>query len=84
MEVNDEEQKENEEITFTPNDDGEIPTAPASREDSLNICLVCQETFEKYWSEDEEEWRLKNAKLHNGRVYHPPCLTDLLANNNCS
>lgn len=78
--INDEQvQQESDEVTFTPVDDGEIPTATASKEDSLNICPVCQETFEKFWAEEEEEWRLRNARLHEERVYHPSCLIDLLA-----
>lgn len=24
-------------------------------------CEVCQEQFEQYWDEEEEEWHLKNA-----------------------
>lgn len=24
-------------------------------------CEICQEQFEMYWEEDEEEWHLKNA-----------------------
>lgn len=77
--INDEVQQENDEVAFTPIDDGEIPTATASKEDCLNICPVCQETFEKFWAEEEEEWRLRNAKLHDERVFHPLCLKDLLA-----
>lgn len=60
-------------------DPDEVPTAPASIEDENNICSVCHETFEKFWAEEEEEWRLKNAKLYEDeRVYHPLCLQDML------
>lgn len=27
----------------------------------LQSCEICQEQFEMYWEEDEEEWHLKNA-----------------------
>uniref|UniRef100_A0A6G1S9P3 Pre-mRNA cleavage complex 2 protein Pcf11 n=1 Tax=Aceria tosichella TaxID=561515 RepID=A0A6G1S9P3_9ACAR len=59
--------------------DHEVPYAPASIEDEKNICPVCHETFEKFWAEEEEEWRLRNARLHDDqRVYHPLCLMDML------
>jgi len=62
-----------------PANDHEVPTAPASTDDEKNICSVCHETFEKFWAEEEEEWRLKNARLfEDERVYHPPCLIDML------
>lgn len=62
--------------------DHEVPYAPASIEDEKNICPVCHETFEKFWAEDEEEWRLRNARLHDDqRVYHPLCLMDMLQHN---
>ena len=57
----------------------EAPTAPASEKDERNICSVCHETFEKFWAEEEEEWRLKNALLHkDDKVYHPLCLKDII------
>lgn len=57
----------------------EVPYAPASIEDEKNICPICNETFEKFWAEEEEEWRLRNARLHDDqRVYHPLCLIDKL------
>lgn len=59
--------------------DYEVPTAPASKEDEKNICSVCHETFEKFWAEEEEEWRLRNAKMYEDeKVYHPLCLMDML------
>lgn len=58
--------------------EGEVPSAPLFREDEKNICSVCHETFEKFWAEEDEEWRLKNASLYDERVYHPLCLKDML------
>lgn len=61
----------------------DMSTATAFKDDEMNTCLVCHESFEKFWAEEEEEWQLKNAKLHtDGRVYHPPCLSDMLQANN--
>lgn len=28
---------------------------------TLQSCEICQEQFEQYWDEEEEEWHLKNA-----------------------
>lgn len=88
-EINDDEiQESNNSDSTNVNDllishnDNEVPTAPASKEDEKNICSVCHETFEKFWAEEEEEWRLRNARLHDDqRVYHPLCLMDMLQAN---
>ncbi|KAK3523920.1 hypothetical protein QTP70_016723 [Hemibagrus guttatus] len=39
-------------------------------------CEICQEQFEMYWEEDEEEWHLKNAIRVDGKTYHPLCYED--------
>lgn len=58
----------------------EVPTAPASKIDENNICPVCHESFEKFYAEDDEEWRLRNAKQYEDeRIYHPLCLKDMLS-----
>lgn len=36
----------------------------------LQICEICQEQFEQYWDEEEEEWHLKNAMRVNDKVCH--------------
>lgn len=84
-EINDDDLQESDNIDTGSKDlllsvnDYEVPTAPASKEDEKNICSVCHETFEKFWAEEEEEWRLKNAKMYEDeRVYHPLCLMDML------
>lgn len=84
-EINDDDIQENSNSDNNVNDllishnDNEVPTAPASKEDEKNICSVCHEAFEKFWAEEEEEWRLKNARQHDDeRVYHPLCLIDML------
>ncbi|KAI4877910.1 hypothetical protein NFI96_017407 [Prochilodus magdalenae] len=39
-------------------------------------CEICQEQFEMYWEEEEEEWHLKNALRVDGKTYHPSCYED--------
>ncbi|MBN3308854.1 PCF11 protein, partial [Amia calva] len=36
-------------------------------------CEICQEQFEMYWEEEEEEWHLKNAIRVDEKTYHPSC-----------
>lgn len=33
-------------------------------------CEICQEQFEMYWEEDEEEWHLKNAIRVDEKVWN--------------
>lgn len=87
-EINDDDLQENNTDSnvndlLLPVNENEVPTAPASKDDDKNICSVCHETFEKFWAEEEEEWRLKNAKLYeiDECVYHPLCLMDMLQAN---
>ncbi|KAJ8405888.1 hypothetical protein AAFF_G00313250 [Aldrovandia affinis] len=39
-------------------------------------CEICQELFEMYWEEEEEEWHLKNAIRVEEKTYHPSCFED--------
>ncbi|KAG9332994.1 hypothetical protein JZ751_013949 [Albula glossodonta] len=39
-------------------------------------CEICQEAFEMYWEEEEEEWHLKNAIRVDEKTYHPSCYED--------
>lgn len=39
-------------------------------------CEICQEPFEMYWEEEEEEWHLKNAIRVDDGIYHPSCFED--------
>ncbi|XP_041949757.1 pre-mRNA cleavage complex 2 protein Pcf11 isoform X2 [Alosa sapidissima] len=39
-------------------------------------CEICQEQFETYWEEDEEEWHLKDAIRVDDKTYHPSCYDD--------
>ncbi|KAG8453082.1 hypothetical protein GDO86_004771 [Hymenochirus boettgeri] len=50
-----------------------VPAGPAGQDE---ICEICQEQFEQYWDEEEEEWHLKNAMCVNEKIYHPSCYDD--------
>ncbi|XP_038618039.1 pre-mRNA cleavage complex 2 protein Pcf11 isoform X2 [Tachyglossus aculeatus] len=50
-----------------------VPAGPAGADES---CEICQEQFEQYWDEEEEEWHLKNAIRVDGKIYHPSCYED--------
>lgn len=55
----------------------EESTVPASANDEDNRCVVCGDRFEPVWLEVEEEWILKNAKIHDGKFVHPICFVDM-------
>ncbi|KRZ68380.1 Pre-mRNA cleavage complex 2 protein Pcf11, partial [Trichinella papuae] len=44
--------------------------------DEEQICQVCNETFEQFWDGDDDVWKLRNAMLVDGKVYHPLCYQD--------
>ncbi|XP_025961856.1 pre-mRNA cleavage complex 2 protein Pcf11 isoform X1 [Dromaius novaehollandiae] len=50
-----------------------VPAGPAGADES---CEICQEQFEQYWDEEEEEWHLKNAIRVDEKIYHPSCYED--------
>ncbi|XP_030055959.1 pre-mRNA cleavage complex 2 protein Pcf11 isoform X2 [Microcaecilia unicolor] len=50
-----------------------VPAGPAGADES---CDICQEQFEQYWDEEEEEWHLKNAIRVEEKIYHPSCYED--------
>ncbi|XP_074839592.1 pre-mRNA cleavage complex 2 protein Pcf11 [Carettochelys insculpta] len=50
-----------------------VPAGPAGADES---CEICQEQFEQYWDEEEEEWHLKNAIRVEEKIYHPSCYED--------
>ncbi|XP_018105873.1 pre-mRNA cleavage complex 2 protein Pcf11 isoform X2 [Xenopus laevis] len=50
-----------------------VQAGPAGADE---ICEICQEQFEQYWDEEEEEWHLKNAMRVNEKIYHPSCYDD--------
>ncbi|KAG8176024.1 hypothetical protein JTE90_022861 [Oedothorax gibbosus] len=52
-----------------------VQSVPASACESEK-CSVCSDKFQLFWVEDEEEWHLKNAVIHDGEAYHPMCYED--------
>ncbi|XP_048389435.2 pre-mRNA cleavage complex 2 protein Pcf11 isoform X4 [Stegostoma tigrinum] len=54
----------------------EFQSVPAGPAGVHEVCEICQEAFEQYWDEDEEEWHLKNAIRVDNRTYHPACYED--------
>jgi hypothetical protein len=84
-EVTDEEESNtlfiNEENESEVEEELPLATVIAEKDESLNCCAVCAEKFDQQWNEEEEEWRLKNAVSHNGKIYHPLCLTDFIVQN---
>lgn len=45
--------------------------------DEENYCVVCHEPFEQVWSQEEEAWLWKNAKIHEDKFVHPICVVDM-------
>ncbi|XP_014312986.1 pre-mRNA cleavage complex 2 protein Pcf11-like [Myotis lucifugus] len=54
----------------------EFRSVPAGPAGAVESCAICQEQFEQYWDEEEEEWHLKNAIRVDGETYHPSCYED--------
>ncbi|XP_062910025.1 pre-mRNA cleavage complex 2 protein Pcf11 [Mobula hypostoma] len=54
----------------------EFQSVPAGPAGVHEVCEICQEAFEQYWDEDEEEWHLKNAVRVDNTTYHPACYED--------
>ncbi|XP_078514610.1 pre-mRNA cleavage complex 2 protein Pcf11 isoform X2 [Lissotriton helveticus] len=54
----------------------EFQSVPAGRSAVVESCDICQEQFEQYWDEEEEEWHLKNAIRVDEQIYHPSCYED--------
>ncbi|XP_059109595.1 pre-mRNA cleavage complex 2 protein Pcf11-like [Peromyscus eremicus] len=54
----------------------EFQSVPAGPFGALESCEICQEQFEQYWDEEEEEWHLKNAIRVDRKIYHPSCYAD--------
>nr|XP_019968733.1 PREDICTED: pre-mRNA cleavage complex 2 protein Pcf11-like [Paralichthys olivaceus] len=42
----------------------------------LQSCEICQEPFETYWVEEEEDWFLKDAVRVDDKNFHPACFED--------
>ena len=46
----------------------------------VQTCAVCNEDFDQFWHEEEEQWKLRNAvEIGEGdavRIVHPACQAD--------
>ncbi|XP_064465566.1 pre-mRNA cleavage complex 2 protein Pcf11-like isoform X3 [Ornithodoros turicata] len=39
-------------------------------------CAVCNEAFQLFWVEEEEEWHFRDAMRAKDKIYHPACYED--------
>ncbi|KAM7300430.1 pre-mRNA cleavage complex 2 protein Pcf11 isoform X4 [Ixodes scapularis] len=53
-----------------------IKSVPASGDETENTCAVCEEAFQLFWVEEEEEWHFRDAMRVENKVYHPACYED--------
>ncbi|XP_029704451.1 pre-mRNA cleavage complex 2 protein Pcf11-like [Takifugu rubripes] len=54
----------------------EIQCVKATKDQVGESCEICQEQFETYWVEEEEDWFLKNAIRVDDKIFHPSCFED--------
>ncbi|XP_040006279.1 pre-mRNA cleavage complex 2 protein Pcf11 [Xiphias gladius] len=54
----------------------EFQSVRATKDQVGESCEICQEPFETYWVEEEEDWFLKNAIRVDDKNFHPSCFED--------
>ncbi|XP_028450894.1 LOW QUALITY PROTEIN: pre-mRNA cleavage complex 2 protein Pcf11 [Perca flavescens] len=54
----------------------EFQSVKATKDQVGELCEICQEAFETYWVEEEEDWFLKNALRVDDKNFHPACFED--------
>uniref|UniRef100_A0A1A7WKS7 Pre-mRNA cleavage complex 2 protein Pcf11 n=2 Tax=Iconisemion striatum TaxID=60296 RepID=A0A1A7WKS7_9TELE len=54
----------------------EFQSVRATKDQVGESCEICQEPFETYWVEEEEDWFLKNAVRVDEKNFHPACFED--------
>ncbi|XP_041657248.1 pre-mRNA cleavage complex 2 protein Pcf11 [Cheilinus undulatus] len=54
----------------------EFQSVRAAKDQVGELCEICQEPFETYWVEEEEDWFLKNAIRVDDKNFHPSCFED--------
>ncbi|XP_070699253.1 pre-mRNA cleavage complex 2 protein Pcf11 [Pempheris klunzingeri] len=54
----------------------EFQSVKATKDQVGESCEICQEPFETYWVEEEEDWFLKNAVKVDDKNFHPSCFED--------
>uniref|UniRef100_A0AAV2J7W2 Pre-mRNA cleavage complex 2 protein Pcf11 n=1 Tax=Knipowitschia caucasica TaxID=637954 RepID=A0AAV2J7W2_KNICA len=72
-------EKENEEEvqkTQAAAKEEEIQSVRATKDQVAELCEICQEPFETYWVEEEEDWFLRNALRVDEKNFHPACFED--------
>uniref|UniRef100_A0A8C7YPW5 Pre-mRNA cleavage complex 2 protein Pcf11 n=1 Tax=Oryzias sinensis TaxID=183150 RepID=A0A8C7YPW5_9TELE len=72
-------EKENEEVvqkTQAAAKEKEFQSVRATKDQVGESCEICQEPFETYWVEEEEDWFLKNAIKVDEKNFHPSCFED--------
>ncbi|KAK8767192.1 hypothetical protein V5799_006030 [Amblyomma americanum] len=60
-----------------------IKSVPASGDETGSTCAVCEEAFQLFWAEEEEQWHFKDAVRIENKVYHPACYEDFKRVNFC-
>ncbi|XP_029957302.1 pre-mRNA cleavage complex 2 protein Pcf11 [Salarias fasciatus] len=72
-------EKENEEVVQKSQaaaKEKEFQSVRAAKDQVGELCEICQEPFETYWVEEEEDWFLKNAIRVDDKNFHPSCFED--------
>ncbi|XP_068454962.1 pre-mRNA cleavage complex 2 protein Pcf11 [Clinocottus analis] len=54
----------------------EFLSVKATKDQVGELCEICQEPFETYWVEEEEDWFLKDALRVDDKNFHPACFED--------
>ncbi|XP_037322836.2 pre-mRNA cleavage complex 2 protein Pcf11 isoform X1 [Pungitius pungitius] len=54
----------------------EFMSVKATKDQVGELCEICQEPFETYWVEEEEDWFLKDAIRVDDKNFHPACFED--------
>ncbi|KAM3601378.1 uncharacterized protein V6R79_011755 [Siganus canaliculatus] len=54
----------------------EFQCVRATKDQVGESCEICQEPFETYWVEEEEDWFLKDALRVDDKIFHPSCFED--------
>ncbi|XP_047463518.1 pre-mRNA cleavage complex 2 protein Pcf11 [Mugil cephalus] len=54
----------------------EFQSVRATKDQVGESCEICQEAFETYWVEEEEDWFLKDAVRVDDKNFHPACFED--------
>ncbi|XP_003743974.1 pre-mRNA cleavage complex 2 protein Pcf11 [Galendromus occidentalis] len=61
----------------------EVPTValsalPECLEHARHSCELCHEVLDKFYCEESDDWRLRNAMLFDDKLFHPACHEDYM------